>query len=440
MTPHFAHHDSTCPNANTEPETAAHLQGKKILYEWLSRTYPDAYVEYEEHIVETGQIADVYVEHSEEGMEGLRWAFEFQNSPLSPTDWESRHELYKSQGIQDFWILNKATYMKFSKAQDITDARLRNDLEKTIYNKTGLCYFLDVESSELTIDFEFTTSWVTKVVKGYERKNEYTYHRPIHHTVPLEQVKIRMNDEFKHGVLVYSEVESQMEERLNRILAILRGAKAKKEEQELQEKAKELKLLIQKNYGDEQTEVIWQFMKRNKEVWVDNEEHLTELTHDIRQLTKEEFLTKYEAIFEKLLVNLEEYTAISDSENLEDTTLGSLSYETDLFSLSFLEKQGSHSLKDYLMDIHQEKVTIVTYVYDTYKKDLEKLATMNFRAIKPDIEKIRSILIPWGSNPTATDYAIRYGRLDTVEEADAYMKQIKEKIIYHNPSADFEDW
>lgn len=428
--PHFAHYESECVITNYEPETASHLKGKQVLYEWLKKKFPAADVEYEVYIPETNQIADIFVEHAEEGMEGLRWAFEFQHSPLTSTDWETRHELYKSQGIQDFWVLDKAKYMKFSKAQDITDARKRNELERTIYNKTGLCYFLDLESSELTIDFNFTTSWHTTIVRGVKRQNQYTYHSPIHHSTNIDQVRVRMNDEFKHGVLIYPEIESHMEERLSWVLAFLRGERERKAEQELQEKAKEKRLFAKRKYGEEQTEVIWQFMKSNRD----------ELTDDVRHLSAEEFFAKYEPLFGKLQLDIEEYKTLKDSEDLVNRLIESLIYETDLFSLTFLTEQGSRSLEEYLRTIHQEKIDVVTYVYHTYKKDLEKLASMNFRAIKRDLDKIRPIITPWESNPTAIDYAIRYKRLETREAADEYMKQVKEQIIDYNPFASMEDW
>ncbi|MBW3216530.1 hypothetical protein KZC64_23505, partial [Salmonella enterica subsp. enterica serovar Javiana] len=126
------------------------------------------------YIPETKQIADILVVHKEE-LEGVRWAFEFQHSPLLSTDWEKRHNLYETAGIQDFWILDRAKFMKFSQAKDITDARLRKDLETTIYNKTGLCYFLDLSTSELTIDFEFTTSYETRIIRRREIKTPYIY-------------------------------------------------------------------------------------------------------------------------------------------------------------------------------------------------------------------------------------------------------------------------
>jgi competence protein CoiA len=428
--PHFAHYESECVITNYEPETASHLKGKQVLYEWLKKKFPAADVEYEVYIPETNQIADIFVEQSEEGMEGLRWAFEFQHSRLTSTGWETRHELYKSADIQDFWVLDKAKYMKFSKANDITDARIRNELERTIYNRTGLCYFLDLESSELTIDFNFTTSWSTTIVRGVKHKNSYTYHSPIHHSTHIDQVRVRMNDEFKHGVLIYPEIESQMEKQLSCVLCILRKERETKAEQELQEKANEKRLFSKRKYGEEQTEDIWRFMKSNKD----------ELTNDVRHLSTEEFFVKYEPLFNKLQLDIKEYKTLEDSEDLVNRLIVDLSYESDLFSLTFLSKQGNHSLEEYLRTIHQEKINVVTHVYNTYKKDLEKLASMNFKAIKGNLDKITPIITPWKSNPTEIDYAIRYARLETKEAADEHMKQVKEQIIYYNPFANMEDW
>jgi competence protein CoiA len=432
---------------NYEPETPSHLQGKQVLFEWLKKKFPAADVEYEVYIPETNQIADILVEHTEEGMEGIRWAFEFQHSAIPSTDWETRHELYKSAGIQDFWILDKAKYMKFSNAQGITDARKRNELERTIYSKTGLCYFLDLQSSELTIDFNFTTSWHTAIVRGVKRQNQYTYHSPIHHSTHIDQVRVRMNDEFKYGVLIYSEIESRMEERLSMILSWLRGERARKAKQELQERAKEKKVFAKRKYGEEKAEIIWRFMERNLDeltdemhLSVDENKEVEELKHNVRCLSVEEFFTMYEPLFDKLYVNIDDYRLWKDNEDLVHRLLESLIYESTLFSLSFLTEQGSRSLEEYLRTIHEEKIDVVNYVYHTYKKELEKLASMNFRAIKRGLDKIRPIITPWESEPTAIDYAIRYERLKTREAADEHMKQVKEQIIDYNPFANMEDW
>lgn len=429
MRPHFAHYQSECVVTNYEPETASHIQGKEVLYEWLKGKYPTADIEYEVYIPETKQIADIFVKHVDKGMEGVRWAFEFQHSSLSTIDWQSRHELYKSVGIQDFWILDKAKYMRFSKAQDITNARIRSDLEVTIYNKTGLCYFLDLESLELYIDFKFITSWHSIVVRGVRRQNEYTYHQPIHHSINLDKVKVRMNDEFKYGVLFYRKIEKQMKERLSWILASLRAEKAKKDEQELQEKAQEKRKFAINKYGKENIDDIWRFMKNNKE----------RITKDVRNLSEEEFFMKYDPFIEKLLLDIEAYTVLENNKDLINRLLVSLTYMSDLFSINFLNEQENHTLEDYLRIVHREKVDLVNYVYEKYNEELEKLATMNFKMIKRKLDKIRPYITPWEETPTAIDYAVRYGRLDTKEEADEYMKKVKDRIINFNPFIDIED-
>ncbi|WP_260288464.1 competence protein CoiA [Peribacillus aracenensis] len=422
---HFAHFNSECVVTNYEPETPSHHKGKKILIEWIRKNYPDAEVEYEVYIPETKQIADVFVIHTGEGMEGIRWAFEFQHSPLSPTDWEGRHELYQSEGIQDFWILDKAKYMKFSKAQGITDARLRNELEKAIYNETGLCYFLDLETSELTIDFDFITSYETRNVRGIDRRTEYTYHSPIQHSIHLDQVRIRMNEEFKNGVLIYPGIESRMEPRLSYIIRKLRREKERQEELELQEKALEKKTFAEMEYGKEKTDVIWKFMKTNKEAF----------TEDVRFLQPQTFFEKYHELIERLLLDIHELNIIKASEDFTKKILASLIFESELYELTLLNEQGILSLEEYVMAIHQETVSLVTYVYETYKEELEKLASMHPKHIERELGKINYSLTVWESNPTAVDYALKYRRLETVGEADECMKQIRDKIINYNPFA-----
>ncbi|ULM96437.1 competence protein CoiA-like protein [Peribacillus frigoritolerans] len=425
---HFAHFNSECVVTNYEPETTSHIKGKQILFEWLSKNYPDAVVQYEVYIPETKQIADVFVIHSGEGMEGVRWAFEFQHSPLSSKDWENRHELYQSVGIQDFWILDKAKYMRFSKAQGITDARNRKDLETAIYNESGLCYFLDLSTSELTIDFEFTTSYETRNVRGINRRNPYTYHSPIIHSFSLDQAMIRMNEEFMHGAFVFPELISRMEPRLSFIIRKLMRKKEEQEALELKEKAVEKKKFAEKEYGQEKTDVIWQFMKTNKEA----------LTEDVRYLQPQTFFEKYHELIERLLLDIQELNIIKDSEDFTKKILASLIYESELYDLTLLNEQGALSLEEYVMAINQETVSLVTYVYETYKEELEKLASMHPKHIERELGKINYSLTPWESNPTAVDYALKYRRLETMEEADEYMKQIKDKIINYDPFADMK--
>ncbi|WP_233880038.1 hypothetical protein [Virgibacillus halodenitrificans] len=85
-----------------------------------------------------------------------------------------------------------------------------------------------------------------------------------------------MNDEFKHGVLIYPEIEKQMEEQLSWVLAKLRGESSKEAKEELQDRAKEKRGFSKRNYGEEKTEVIWRFLELNIEELSDYELNLSE--------------------------------------------------------------------------------------------------------------------------------------------------------------------
>ncbi|MDC7770353.1 competence protein CoiA family protein [Priestia megaterium] len=430
MSAHFAHRDSDCVVNHSEPETNSHIKGKEILYDWIKEKYPTAFVEYEYPISETGQIADVYVKHTEGEMKDIRWAFEFQHSPLSSADWETRHNLYESAGIQDFWILDKARFMKFSTAQGITDARLRKDLESTIFSKVGVCYFLDLESKVMTIDFKFITSWDTKIVKGIERKTEYTYHHPIQHSFHIDGVRMRMNDEFKHGVLVFDKVEEQMEPTLSSILSSLRHKLEEKLEQQLQDQAKKKKTYAETNYESQDADIIWDFMKRNKE-------HIKD---DVRNLSETNFFKKYSNYIDTAISNNKELDLLEKSDDLVQKSLRGFISFTDVNKMTFLNKQSDKSLEEYLKLEYKDKIALIEYVYNTHRKVLDKLASSNQRHIKSKLETINSWLITYEKNPTAIDYAIRYRRCENIEEIDKYVEQIREEIIDYDPFVDFDLW
>ncbi|WP_078206675.1 competence protein CoiA [Bacillus mycoides] len=423
MSAHFAHKSSECVVTNYEPETTSHIKGKEILFNWLNEKYPSAEVQYEVYIPETKQIADILVVHKEEELEGVRWAFEFQHSPLLSTDWEKRHNLYETAGIQDFWILDRAKFMKFSQAQDITDARLRKDLETTIYNKTGLCYFLDLSTSELTIDFEFTTSYETRIIRRREIKTPYIYHNPIQHSTHINQVRVRINQEFQYGVLIYKDIEKRMNDRLLLILHKLRKKQSEKLKQELKEKALEKVAFAKSEYGEKEAKIALKFMRENKE----------NIADDIRNMQEYEFFQKYYKYIQQLQDNLKEFKDIEDSEDLVKKLIRKISSSSDFYELPFLIEQESQSLEEYLIYKNKEKVILVEYVYDKYKAVLEKIASMNPKFVNRELGKIKSTLTSWGNKPSALDYALEYRWLKSNEEIDKYIEEIKKKIINRNP-------
>lgn len=425
MRPHFAHYESECVITNYEPETASHLKGKQVLYEWLKMKFPAADVEYEVYIPETNQIADIFVEHAEEGMEGLRWAFEFQHSRLSSTDWESRHNLYKSAGIQAFWILDKAKYLKFSSAKGHTDARKRNELEKKIYDEVGLCYFLDLDIEELTIDFNFVYEAETNIFNRKKVTTHYTYHRPEEHSAPLNKIRFRMNEEFKYNVLLIDEIENQMNDRLIWIVKKLKRQKELLLEEELQKRIPEKKSFAKNIYNEDEAQIACRFIE-------ENERHFAE---DIRNLSDGEFYEVHKSLIDKVILNVQTFRALEKSQELKHKLIVSVNYSWDLYKISFINNLRSLSLEDYLALKEKDKIQLVEYAYNKYKDIFDKLKVRHRELTNNNLKKIKWFLAPDEKNPSAVDYALVYRRCSTKEEIDEYVNQIVEKIINYNPFA-----
>ena len=112
-THHFAHlPGAVCTAPLTEPETEEHLSGKLLIARWLHACLPDAQIIVEAHIPETNQRADILViipalpipAHLTSKV-GQRIAIEYQCANMQAREWQRRHRLYRSIGIQDLWIL-----------------------------------------------------------------------------------------------------------------------------------------------------------------------------------------------------------------------------------------------------------------------------------------------------------------------------------------------
>ncbi|MGG0418741.1 competence protein CoiA family protein [Priestia aryabhattai] len=427
---HFAHYDSDCVVTNYEPETNSHIKGKELLYKWLKKKFPSAYVEYEVYIPETKQIADVFIKHKEGDYEGLIWAFEFQHSTLNVDDWQARHTLYKSAGIQDFWILDKEKYLNFSTAKGHTGARRRRELEKNIFNEVGLCYFLDIEKEELTIDFNFTLKKEHNVYNGKPVTNKYCYHIPDLHTAHLDKIKIRMNDTFKYCVLLYDKVEKEMEERLRDILKKLQREKKVQLEKELQLRIPEVKDFAETIYNKNEAYIAQNFIEENER----------ELAEDIRNLSNIDFLKKYQTFIKKALANEQSFKILKESADIKHKYITRTFFSWDIYKMSFLVAQATLSLEEYLLEKYKDKILLIEYAYNTYKDIFVKLSLRNTELLNRDLRKIKPFLQTYEKKPTDMDYALEYGRCNTTEEVDKYVKKIREEIIEHNPFTDLDLW
>lgn len=444
ITPHFAHRVAECKYVGHEPETKSHLKGKTILHEWLSSMFPTAFVQYEVYIPTTGQIADVYVEHKDGAFEGLKWAFEFQHSPLTITHWEERHNLYESVGIQDFWIFDKAKFMKFSTARDFTDARRRVKFDEHIYDKTGLVYFLDVEKSEFTIEFSYTKTPRTTIVGGYDRTQYFTYHNPRENSVLISKIRIRKCKTFDYSVLVTDSLEAYMEDRLSYVLNILTQKAMTKKEELYLERLVEKGKYARTTYGDKFTDQFKKIIQNSDGELAyyqtlfgpDDDSYDLELglmREDIINLSIEEFFSKYKRIIEVSVANMEDYKVLKSSDDISLRVLTEFAYPADFQLVKFLKEQGEMTLQEYLSTKYKSKVAITEYVYNEHRDTLDRLARSNKDYVNERLAEINWHLRAYGSSPTAKDYAIKFSNLDSIDEAESCITQLNEKFYTPNP-------
>lgn len=446
-TPHFAHRVAECKYVGHEPETKSHMKGKTILFEWLKTMYPTAFVQYEEHIPITGQIADVYVEHKDGAFAGLKWAFEFQHSPITINQWEERHKLYELAGIQDFWIFDKAKFMKFSTARDYTDARKRVKFDEHIYDKTGLVYFLDLEKSEVTIEFNYTQTSRTTLVDDYDRTQYFTYHNPSENSVSISNVKIRKCKTFDHSLLVTASLETYMEDRLRYILNILIQRASEKKEELYLERLVEKGKYARSTFGDKFTDLFKKIIANSDGeltyyqtfISPDDDTYDDELQlmrDDVINLSIEEFFSSYMRIVEASLANTDDYKALKASDDISLQVLTELAYPADFHLIKFLKEQGEMSLREYLSTKNKEKISIVNYVFTKHRDTLDHLEKRKKEYVNDRLSEINRRLCVYVKNPTAMDYAIQYISLNSIAEVEGCIAQIKEKFHRPNPFID----
>lgn len=164
--PYFRHKekDKECDGIYSESETAEHINGKKILYNWLLGLQENGIisnVKLESYIKETKQRPDIYFEKDTE-----RFVIEFQCSPIA-SEYLERHELYKLAGVNDIWILGTDKYN--IKLYDIYG---QHDSRKRIIEKNTQ-FYLDVLNKKIY----FHNSLIKeKLQYGYLHLAEYLAH------------------------------------------------------------------------------------------------------------------------------------------------------------------------------------------------------------------------------------------------------------------------
>lgn len=104
--PHFAHEkDCECTYTFYENISKEHGAGTVLLYNWLKTLENVKEVKFQHYIPETKQIPDIYFE-----IENKRFVIEYQCTPILKSEYDTRHELYKLNDINDIWIAGFEKY------------------------------------------------------------------------------------------------------------------------------------------------------------------------------------------------------------------------------------------------------------------------------------------------------------------------------------------
>ncbi|PFO85774.1 competence protein CoiA [Bacillus cereus] len=424
---YFSHQpNADCVVTDYENETEQHLKGKDILYNWFQKKFADALVLPEVYIKETNQIADILITHTMGPLKGRRWAIEFQHSNLSSDAWKARHELYKSAGILDFWIFDQDVFLRHSESKDeyLKKSRKKKDPTETVFNETGFCYFLKLDTSLITVDYKF--KYEDHRYKNYPPV-EYKFHDPYEHSVSLNDINIRYNEEYHYGAMFGEKFGDNFKNRFDYVISRFKREEQRKWQKEHDKRAEQIKEYAITLYGEEMAGYLFNFMEANQD----------DIKQDVHDLTNEEFIAKYDHYVKQLKKYAVERTRWKESENLESKIYDELDWKMCSVreKIEFLNEKYE-SLEQYMKHAYSHEIEMISYVYNKYDLILDRL--VNYRTIKTienRMRKIKSGIMPYSSgNPlTKFDFAAVYHKFKTKEEVDEIFSKIESMLDEPDP-------
>lgn len=174
--PHFAHKSefqggNPCSYSN---ETEEHIEGKKLLLQYMKSLYQDIYAEMRYKLPERKR-ADIYFKFSS----GEELIIEFQRQRLSVSYWDDKRAFYKKLGLKNIWFLSGKRYEL---------EHLVREYELTFWNRmvlndsNNIILYLDVEQEQITL--------IKKMVIIDSETNELIHDNLYNITYSLEDIKI----------------------------------------------------------------------------------------------------------------------------------------------------------------------------------------------------------------------------------------------------------
>lgn len=141
--PHFSHKKNIDSNSCSYGfETEEHIEGKKLLYKYMKKLYPDAFVEIR-HKFEKKRIADIYIKF----INNKELVIEFHRNNLSVKYWDEKRDFYKSLNIKNIWFLNQ----KELNIDFINREKELNMHDRMALNDIGQLLILDVDNKQVIV-------------------------------------------------------------------------------------------------------------------------------------------------------------------------------------------------------------------------------------------------------------------------------------------------
>lgn len=241
--PHFAHKSefqggNPCKYSN---ETEEHIEGKKLLLNYMKELYPDVQGEMRHKLPER-KSADLYFKFAD----NQELVIEFQRQRLSVSYWDDKREFYNKLGLNNIWFLSGK---KEGLNELIREYQLNFWNRMVLNDSNNRILFLDVDKEEVTI--------ISKIIVRDDETNEVIYDNLYNRTYPLFSIKIlptgviecdfdegykKDKNKFVQAYLELQKIENEKKERLRKAL-IEKKNREIEEKERLRKEIEEMELL-----------------------------------------------------------------------------------------------------------------------------------------------------------------------------------------------------
>jgi hypothetical protein len=269
--PHFAHKSdfqggNLCGYSN---ETEEHIEGKKLLLNYMKSLYPDIYAEMRYKLPERKR-ADLYFKF----IDGKELIIEFQRQRLSVSYWDNKREFYYKLSLNNIWFLS-------GKREELED--LIREYQLTFWNRMVLndsnntILYLDVEQKQITI--------IKKVTVIDNDTNELIYDKLFNRTYLLVDIKILPDggiecdfnesfnverDKFVQEYLEQKRRKAEERERLRRELEEQEKKRKEEREKREQQRLEQLAKKQEENKEKDDNLDVWSEIGYSKKSYVQN--------------------------------------------------------------------------------------------------------------------------------------------------------------------------